>query len=132
MLRMDQVHVLRHKVLVEGVSLRKVARELGISRNTARRYLEESTPIAERSVVARGRPVLDRVRPRIEGLLGDSPRWTGGKQRLTATQLHRLLRGEGLTVGITLVKEQVAEWKRQRREVFVPLVYHPGDLAEVD
>ena len=26
----------------------------------------------------------------------------------------------------------VAEWKRRRREVFVPLVYHPGDLAEVD
>jgi transposase len=26
----------------------------------------------------------------------------------------------------------VAEWKRQRCEVFVPLVYRPGDLAEVD
>jgi transposase len=35
-------------------------------------------------------------------------------------------------VGVTLIKEYVAEWKRQRREVFVPLVYHPGDLAEVD
>jgi hypothetical protein len=30
------------------------------------------------------------------------------------------------------VKEAVAEWKRQRREVFVPLTYRPGDLAEVD
>lgn len=26
----------------------------------------------------------------------------------------------------------IAEWKRQRREVFVPLTYRPGDLAEVD
>jgi len=26
----------------------------------------------------------------------------------------------------------VTEWKRQRREVFVPLAYRPGDLAEVD
>ena len=26
----------------------------------------------------------------------------------------------------------VAEWKRQRREVFVPLTYRPGDLAKVD
>jgi hypothetical protein len=26
----------------------------------------------------------------------------------------------------------VAEWRRQRREVFVPLTYRPGDLAEVD
>jgi Integrase core domain/Mu transposase, C-terminal domain len=30
------------------------------------------------------------------------------------------------------VKEAVAERKRQRREVFVPLTYRPGDLAEVD
>jgi hypothetical protein len=30
------------------------------------------------------------------------------------------------------VKEAVAEWKRRRREVFVPLTYRPGDLAEVD
>ena len=26
----------------------------------------------------------------------------------------------------------MAEWKRQRREVFVPLTYRPGDLAGVD
>ena len=33
---------------------------------------------------------------------------------------------------MTVVKDAVAEWKRQRREVFVPLTYRPGDLAEVD
>jgi transposase len=33
---------------------------------------------------------------------------------------------------VTVVKDAVAEWKRQRREVFVPLTYRPGDLAEVD
>ena len=40
--------------------------------------------------------------------------------------------GEGHQVGVTLVKAFVAEWKRQRQEVFVPLVYRPGDLGEVD
>jgi predicted CoA-binding protein len=29
-------------------------------------------------------------------------------------------------------QDAVAEWERQRREVFVPLTYRPGDLAEVD
>jgi hypothetical protein len=43
-----------------------------------------------------------------------------------------MLVGEGQRVGVTLVKEVVAEWRRRRQEVFVPLVYHPGDLAEVD
>ena len=65
-------------------------------------------------------------------MLAESVRWTGGKQRLTATRLHELLLTEGHRVGVTVVKDAVAEWKRQRREVFVPLTYRPGDLAEVD
>jgi hypothetical protein len=68
----------------------------------------------------------------MDAILADAPRWTGGKQRLTATQLWRMLRGEKIFVGATLVKSYVREYKRRRAEVFVPLVYKPGDLAEVD
>ena len=68
----------------------------------------------------------------MDALLAESPRWTGGKQQLTATRLHEILRTEGYCVGVTAVKEAVAEWRRQRREVFIPLTYRPGDLAEVD
>ena len=42
---MDQVHVVRHKVLVEGQPARRVAREMGLSRNTVRRYLERPAPV---------------------------------------------------------------------------------------
>ena len=80
---MDQVHVARHKVLVEGVSVRRVAREMGVSRNTIRRYLDQAEP-SYGPRQAQSRPVMDRVGPRIEALLEESPRWTGGKQRLTA------------------------------------------------
>jgi transposase len=127
----DQVHVIRHKVLVEGRSARQVARELGISRRTVRKYLAQSAPVRVEAK-PRARPVWAGVRERIGALLADSVRWTGGKQRLTATRLHEMLRAEGHQVGVTLVKAAVAEWKRQRREVFVPLTYRPGDLAEVD
>jgi transposase len=131
MLRVDQVHVLRHKVLVEGRSQRQVTKELGISRLTVRKYLEKAIPIRTETV-PRPRPVWDAVGPRLQALLAESGQWTGGKQRLTATRLHELLVAEGHRVGVTLVKDAVAEWKRQRREVFVPLSYRPGDLAEVD
>jgi transposase len=131
MLKVDQVHVIRHKVLVEGRSRRQVAKELGISRLTVRKYLEETAPVRKETIV-RQRPIWEAVRDRVDGLLAESGRWTGGKQRLTATRLHELLITEGHRVGVTLVKEAVAEWKRQRREVFVPLTYRPGDLAEVD
>lgn len=128
---MDQVHVIRHQVLVEGRSQRRVAKAFGISRLTVRKYLREAAP-QRKETAPRARPVWAAVGPRIETLLAESAQWTGGKQRLTATRLHALLVAEGHAVGVTVVKDAVAEWKRQRREVFVPLTYRPGDLAEVD
>ena len=129
---MDQVHVVRHKVLVEGRSQRAVARELGLARVTVRKYLDQAAPARKAEAAPRPRPVWDAVAERVQALLAESVRWTGGKQRLTATRLHELLVAEGHRVGVTVVKDAVAEWKRQRREVFVPLTYRPGDLAEVD
>ena len=123
---MDQVHVVRHKVLVEGRSQRAVARELGLARVTVRKYLEQAAPVRRLEAGARLRPVWDAVAERVQTLLAESIRWTGGKQRLTATRLHELLLAEGHAVGVTVVKDAVAEWKRQRREVFVPLTYRPG------
>ncbi len=128
---MDQVHVIRYKVQVEGQSIRQVAREMGISRVTVKRYLEGAEPGGRRTPT-RSRPVLERVERRLEELLEQAPSWTAGKQQLTAARLWRMLREEGFEVGETLVKRYVREWKRQRREVFVPLEYPPGDLAQVD
>ena len=128
---MDRVHVIRHKVLVEGRTQRAVARELGISRVTVQKYLTQAAP-ARQEPAPRDRPVWAAVGARVETLLAESAQWTGGKQRLTATRLHQLLRAEGHAVGATLVKHAVAEWRRQRREVMIPLTYRAGDLAEVD
>ena len=129
---MDQVHVVRHKVLVEGRSQRAVARELGLARDTVRKYLDQASSERTAEAGPRPRPVWDAVALRVQALLAESVRWTGGKQRLTATRLHELVVAEGHHVGVTVIKDAVAEWKRQRREVFVPLTYRPGDLAEVD
>jgi hypothetical protein len=72
------------------------------------------------------------VAPRLEALLAESVQWIGGKQRLTGTRLHQMLRAEGHRIGVTLVRDAVAEWQRQRRKVMIPLTYRAGDLAEVD
>ena len=73
-----------------------------------------------------------KVGGRVQALLAESKQWTGGKQRLTATRLHGLVVAEGHHVEVTMIRAAAAEWKRRRREVFVPLTYRPGDLAEVD
>jgi len=89
-------------------------------------------PVRKAEAGPRRRPIWETVAARVQALLTESAQWTAGKQRLTATRLHELLIAEGHAVGVTVIKEAVAEWKRQRREVFVPLTYRPGDLAEVD
>ena len=116
---MEKVYVVRHRHLVEGVPIRQIAREMGIERNTVRRYLRGAEPGVGKPRGVPGTPVLDAVKPRVEAILEDSQHWTAGKQRLTAARLHELLRSEGHDVGYTLVKQLVREWKRQRKEVFV-------------
>jgi len=130
MLRMDQVHVIRHKVLIEGQSSRRVAREMGLSRLTVRKYLERSEPTARR-YKPRARPVWERVGARLEELLAEWEPRTTAKQRLTGVRLHRALREEGYQVSLTMIHEYLRERRRQRAEVYVPLVYHPGE-AQVD
>ena len=53
---------------VEGLSQRRAARELGVSRNTVHRYLTWAEPVrVERE--PRRKPVLERVQPRLDELI---------------------------------------------------------------
>ena len=95
---MDQVHVERHNVLVEGRTQRAVARELGLSWTTVGKYVGQAAPVRKAEAGTRSRPVWDKVAVRVAAVLADSVRWTAGKQRLTATRLHALLIAEGHAV----------------------------------
>lgn len=131
MLRMDQVHVIRHKVLVEGCSVSSAAREMGVSRNTVRKYLSLPEP---KITVRRPKtaPVAEAVAPRIEEILEEWGPRTTSKQRLTGTRIHRQLVEEGYEVGTTTVRKYLREKRRREAEVFVPLVHRPGEEAQVD
>lgn len=129
---MEEVYVVRHRHLVEGVPIRRIAREMGIDRNTVRRYIRGAPAGVGKPRGVLGAPVRDAVQSRVIEILEDSKHWTQGKQQLTAARLYTMLIAEHREVGYTVVKDIVREWKRQRKEVFVPLVYKPGDLAEVD
>ena len=128
---MDQVHVIRHKVLVEGVSRRQAAKQVGVSRNTVRKYVEMAEPVRRRPA-QRGHPVLDVVRARLLELLDDWSKRTTRKQRITGRRLHKQLVAEGFCVGETTVRAVFREWRRLRDECYVPLVHRSGDEAQID
>lgn len=131
MLRMDQVRVIRHKALVEGQSIRSIAREMGVGRNTVRKYFKVSEPVrVERD--QKPSPVTEMVGPRIDELLTEWGHRTTKKQRITGTRVHRQLVEEGYQVGITTVRDYLRERRRQKAEVFIPLIHRPGEEAQVD
>ena len=116
---------------MERRSIRSVAREMGVSRNTVSKYLETSEPV--RKVTApRPSPVTDKIAPRIDEILSQ---WSGRltpKQRLTGSRIHRQLVEEGYQTGITVVRDYLCEKRRRKAEVFIPLVHRQGEEGQFD
>jgi transposase len=129
---MEMVAVIRHKVLTEGVPLREVARELGVSRNTIRRYVRGAAVPPRRPPGPRARPARDALAAAAAEIWAARRTFTAGKQRLTAQRLGELLAERGLPATARTVRRLVADLRRGDQEVTVPLVYAPGEVAQVD
>jgi DNA-binding transcriptional MocR family regulator len=71
---------------MEKRSVRSMAREMRVSRNTVRKYLEQAEP--RRKEARRMRPVLAEVAPRLEPLVAEWSGATTEKQRITGSRLH--------------------------------------------
>ena len=80
----------------------------------------------------RQRPVWAQVQSRLEELVAEWEPRTTAKQRLTGVRLYRALVEEGYQVGLTMIYQYLRERRRQRAEVYVPLIHRAGDEAQVD
>ena len=128
---MGQVHVIRHEVLVGGQSIRSVAYQMQVSRNTGRKYLKQSEP-RRKEAGPRARPALEKAAPAIERILAEWSTRQTPKHRITGSRVHQQLIEEGIEVGITTVRAYLAEKRRVAREVSIRLCYVAGDVAQVD
>ena len=97
-----EIHVLHQ----QGFSIRRIAKELGTSRNTVRTYLRDKskTPVYpdRQSRPTKLQPYHDYLRTRIETA---KPYW------IPATVLLRELRALGYDGGITMLKEHIKQYK---------------------
>jgi len=67
-----------------------------------------------------------------EQLWNDRRAFTAGKQRLTAERLAELLTERDHKVSPRTVRRIVADLRRAEREVTVPLLHRPAELAQLD
>ena len=86
---MDHVHVVRHKVLVEGRTQRAVARELGLARVTVRKYVDQAAPT--RKLESRAAAAAGLGRGRRAGA-GGAGRIGAMDRRQTAADRHATAR----------------------------------------
>lgn len=135
MLTVAQIELIRRKVLVDGMSQREAAEELGHSRKTIAKALAQ--PLAPKYELKqpRKKPKLDPVRPLIDAWLEEDRR-RPRKQRHTAMRIYqRLCADYEFDGSYPVVSRYVAQWKQQQglsAEVFMPLVFTPGQEAQVD
>ena len=135
MLVVETIGRIRREHLVKGKSIKEIARDLKISRNTVRKILRsgETSFSYEREV--QPRPRLGRWKADLDRLLaGDAG--ASARERLTLIRLFEELRLLGYDGGYDAVRRYGRTWRRehasQTAAAFVPLSFAPGEAYQFD
>jgi transposase len=124
---LTQEQAVEIKVLARrGVGIREIAKQLGCSRNTVRRYVREAEAQRYGPREARSTkldPYKDYLRERIEAA---RPHW------IPAVVLHREIRELGYPGGVTQLKQFANEYRTREPEPVVRFETTPGKQMQAD
>ena len=125
------------RLQLEGViSQRAAAQQLGISRNTVKKYWEGNSGPWDRKEYSRDPAVMTtEVVQFISACLDEDDRERVKKQRHTARRIYqRLVEECGFTGSESSVRNMVHDMRAARKEtkVFVPLRFAPGEAVQID
>lgn len=119
---------------IGGESQRHIAKSLGISRNTVKKYCEGNAVPWERKTPERDSTVLtDDVIQFIQSCLDEDAKEHLKKQSHTARRIYdRLVSEKGFTGGESTIRAKVRELRGSMPKAFIPLVFEPGEAMQVD
>jgi transposase len=135
MLIVETIGRIRREHLVKGKSIKEIARDLRISRNTVRKILRsgETSISYEREV--QPRPRLGRWKADLDRMLMANV-GNAARERLTLIRLFEELRALGYEGGYDAVRRYARTWSRdhasQTAAAFVPLSFAPGEAYQFD
>lgn len=110
-----------------GVGSKRIARVVGVARNTVRRYLRDS--------VAPGLQVRPAARRLTEARREEARTLYEGAAEGNAVVVQRLLQERGVTVSVRTIERAVADIRRARRNAELATVRvesAPGDQLQID
>lgn len=135
MLTVETIRKIRIARLREGKPIRRIARELNLSRNTVKKILRND--VTQRSY-ERGLQPRPKLGPFVEGLERKLKEDQGQPRKLrrSAQVLFEELQREGYEGAYDSVQRYVKGWRREQQiltaPVFVPLSFGPGEAFQFD
>ena len=131
MLTVDHYEIIRRKVR-DGMSQRDVAKELGHSRNTVSKAINNPIPPGYRLAQPRSKPAIESFTHILDEWIEQNKN-TRRKQRMYVTKMYERLCDEySFTGHYSTVQRYVKEATNRKQEVFMPLAFDPGQEAQVD
>jgi transposase len=130
MLTVETVGRIRREYFTKGKTIREIARDLKVSRNTVRKELRsgETSFTYERDI--QPRPKLGRWMRDLNELLAANV-GKPSREQLTLIRMFEDLRGRGYEGGYDAVRRYARRWSKEHGEAtaaaYVPLTFAPGE-----
>jgi transposase len=135
MLVVETIGRIRREHFSKGKSIKEIARDLKISRNTVRKVLRSGETSFSYGREIQPRPKLGRWQVEIDRMLGQNA-GNAARERLTLIRLFEELRALGYEGGYDAVRRYARTWSRehasQTASAYVPLSFAPGEAYQFD
>ena len=135
MLIVETIAKIRRLALVQGMPIKAICRELGISRKVVRKVLRTEETAFKYERGRQPQPKLGPRRDRLDGMLLSNEA-KPSRERLTLIRIFEDLRDEGYDGGYDAVRRYARKWSQARgsatAEAYVPLYYAPGEAYQFD
>jgi len=135
MLIVETIARIRREHFIKGKTIKEIARDLKVSRNTIRKVLRSGETSFEYERVVQPRPKLGRWAAELDGLLAGNVA-KAAREQLTLIRIFEELRGRGYDGGYDAVRRYARRWSKERGQsteaAYVPLSFAPGEAYQFD
>jgi transposase len=135
MLVVETIGRIRREHFVQGKSIKQIARDLRLSRNTVRKVLRSDETSFSYARQVQPRPKLGRWKGELDRLLAANAE-APARERLTLIRIFEELRALGYEGGYDAVRRYAGAWAKANASAtasaFVPLTFAPGEAYQFD
>jgi transposase len=135
MLIVETIARIRREHFIKGKTIKEIARDLKVSRNTVRKVLRSAETAFEYERVVQPRPKLGRWAAELEGFLAGNAA-KAAREQLTLIRIFEELRERGYDGGYDAVRRYARRWSKERGQstaaAYVPLSFAPGEAYQFD